>query len=251
VLFQSPNSGLLSLTGDTWTTKSGKCFMSITGHWIGASIECPNEWQLHSAQLGFAEVDGHHSGANLAQIVVRVIDRYDARQKVCHIFICFDDCLLYSTLSARLDHHRQRNEHGLYGEIHWDDHRPKRSYAGRTWSASHSVGIIFTVPIHTLSAAYSCMEHAVHLASKHFAETVAPTPAHTLLKKLRAALKKASRGVGELDLDDLDAEFDELLSSEDEVDVSANDALSNGEDIVEEVLVGDVLGKALALVKQV
>jgi hypothetical protein len=85
---QSPNSGLLSLTGDTWTTKSGKCFMSVTSHWIGASIECPSEWQLHSAQLGFAEVDGHHSGANLAQLVVRIIDRYDAREKVCYSIYC-------------------------------------------------------------------------------------------------------------------------------------------------------------------
>jgi hypothetical protein len=96
----------------------------------------------------------------------------------------------------------------------------------------------------------SCMEHAVHLASKHFAETVAPTPVQTLLKKIRTALRQANAGNGEFDIDELDTEFDEILNSENGFYASEG-AISDGEDVVEEALVGDVLGKALALVKQV
>ncbi|KAF9004669.1 hypothetical protein BDQ17DRAFT_1354476 [Cyathus striatus] len=61
------------------------------------------------------------------------------------------------------------------------------------------------------------MEHALHLAAKHFVETIAPTTSTAITKKVRAALKKSSRR-GDLDLDELDHELAEINLDEPDTD---------------------------------
>lgn len=76
---------MFSITIDTWSDITGECQMSVTGHYISAPKDRPLEWELTSTQLGFAPVDGNHSGKNLARVILRIIDRYDGRSKVCSL----------------------------------------------------------------------------------------------------------------------------------------------------------------------
>lgn len=87
------------------------------------------------------------------------------------------------------------------------------------------------------------MEHALHIACKHLVETIAPTSPTTIRKKVRAALQAASVN-GDLDLDALD---DELKLAT----LGLENYGDNSDDEDVEFSHGDVLGKALALVKQV
>ncbi len=74
--------GQISFTFDSWTSKTGDPFLSITGHYIIGSAEHPQEWELKTDQLAFTPIEGNHSGANMSSIIVRVLDQYNIRDKV-------------------------------------------------------------------------------------------------------------------------------------------------------------------------
>jgi hypothetical protein len=94
------------------------------------------------------------------------------------------------------------------------------------------------------------MEHSVHIACKHFVEVVAPASLTTICKKVKAALQQAKKN-GDLDLDSIDSELAELRINEwddgnrDEEDRDITEKADEG------FTTSNVLGKALALVKQV
>jgi hypothetical protein len=75
--------GQISFTFDTWTSETGDPYLSITGHYIAAPEDRPQDWELKSEQLAFAPFEGNHSGANMANVLVRTVDRYGIREKVC------------------------------------------------------------------------------------------------------------------------------------------------------------------------
>ena len=74
--------GQISYTFDTWTSETGDPYLSITGHYISAPDDWPQDWELKSEQLAFAPFEGNHSGANMANVLVRTVDRYGIREKV-------------------------------------------------------------------------------------------------------------------------------------------------------------------------
>lgn len=74
--------GQISITFDTWTSDAGDPYMGVTAHFIDSPKERPQEWSLESRLLGYAEIEGNHSGANEAAVLMRVVDRYDIRDKV-------------------------------------------------------------------------------------------------------------------------------------------------------------------------
>jgi hypothetical protein len=82
------------------------------------------------------------------------------------------------------------------------------------------------------------MEHSLNLAARHFVEGVSPTPSHKVIKKVHDALETAVDG--DIDLDALDREI---------AAVEGEDGISKEE--MGDFDVGDVIGKALALVNQV
>jgi hypothetical protein len=85
------------------------------------------------------------------------------------------------------------------------------------------------------------MEHALHLAAKHFVEGVSPTSSSTLLNKVKATLANATSEDDKVDVAALNNELEGLgFDSEDG---------EEGED--EDFDVADTIGKALALVTQV
>jgi hypothetical protein len=87
----------------------------------------------------------------------------------------------------------------------------------------------------------SCMEHALHLAAKHFVEGVAPTSSTSLLQKVKGAMANATRDDTAIDLDALNSEIGGIEAA------MGHDA----EEEDEEYDVADTIGKALALVTQV
>ena len=83
------------------------------------------------------------------------------------------------------------------------------------------------------------MEHSVHIASKHFVEAVTPAFPSTVRKKVKAALKQA-RASHDAELADLG--INNWEDEEEDSDITDEDL---------DFTAGDVLGKALMLVKQV
>lgn len=85
------------------------------------------------------------------------------------------------------------------------------------------------------------MEHALHLAAKHFVEGVNTTALGKLLSKVKAAMANATSDDEALDVERLEQELNgiELDKADDDIDV------------VEDYDIADTIGKALALVTQV
>ena len=54
----------------------------MTGHYISAPKEHPQDWELKSEQLSFMHIEGNHSRANLGGILVQTIDKYGIHAKV-------------------------------------------------------------------------------------------------------------------------------------------------------------------------
>jgi hypothetical protein len=90
------------------------------------------------------------------------------------------------------------------------------------------------------------MEHIINLGAGHFIKAVSPTSTPNLLKKIKAVFQHAELNGEELDLDTLDAGLEALDAAGDE-----NEEDGDEEDEDEGFGVGDTIGKALALVKQV
>lgn len=78
--------GKVSFTFNTWTSDAQDPYLSITGHYITAPEGRPQEWELKSKQLTFTHFEGNHSGANMANILIHTVDRYDLHKKVYHTF---------------------------------------------------------------------------------------------------------------------------------------------------------------------
>lgn len=55
----------------------------VTAHYIHSPGNQPNNWKLCSWVLGYTEIQGSHSSANTAAVVMWVIDCYGLRSKVC------------------------------------------------------------------------------------------------------------------------------------------------------------------------
>ena len=77
----------ISFTFDTWTSAPGDPYLSLTCHFIDAPADNPNAWVLKTDQLLFEEIQGRHTGKNMADILSRALDRYNLRGKVISCFI--------------------------------------------------------------------------------------------------------------------------------------------------------------------
>jgi hypothetical protein len=72
----------VSFTFDSWTSEAGDPYLSMTGHYISAPKAEPHEWVMKSEQLAFTHIEGNHSGSNIGNILVDIIDCYNICQKV-------------------------------------------------------------------------------------------------------------------------------------------------------------------------
>jgi len=65
-----PAAGKISLAADTWTSPNKLAFLPIVAYWISDS------WQMEEVLIGFQEIRGSHTGANMAGIINDVLARY-------------------------------------------------------------------------------------------------------------------------------------------------------------------------------
>ena len=62
-----PTEGRISLAADTWTSPNKRPFLAIVAYWISDS------WQMEEVLIGFEEIKGSHTGANMAEIINGVL----------------------------------------------------------------------------------------------------------------------------------------------------------------------------------
>ncbi|KAF5371935.1 hypothetical protein D9757_011488 [Collybiopsis confluens] len=207
--------GKVSFTFDSWTSDNGDPYLSVTGHYIASGpMDRPNNWSLKCEQLAFEPFHGHHSGVNMANVLVRTIDRYGISHEKTGWFTADnasnnDTAVkhLAETINARVGAHQEN----------WDAKQCR----------------------------LRCMEHCVHLSAGAVIKEISPTSNRALMKKIRQALFQAEIEGKEVDLDALDCELAEMLGPD-------GDMTGDGEDDDDDVFsVGDTIGKVLAFIKQI
>ena len=72
----------ISFTFDAWTSGPGDPYLSLTAHYIDAPVDCLSVWALRSKQLIFQEIQGRHTGKNMADILSCMLDQYGLHGKV-------------------------------------------------------------------------------------------------------------------------------------------------------------------------
>jgi hypothetical protein len=73
------SSRTLALSLDVWTSENQIPIMGIIGHWISPEFEKRDEL------LEFTEINGPHSGENLAEVVLKMLDELDIAPKLLTI----------------------------------------------------------------------------------------------------------------------------------------------------------------------
>jgi hypothetical protein len=72
----------ISFTFNVWTSATGDPYLSLTAHYIHVPAGHPNTWELKSEQLLFQEIQGRHTGKNMADILGNMLNRYKLHSKV-------------------------------------------------------------------------------------------------------------------------------------------------------------------------
>lgn len=71
-----------SFVHDAWTSDSGVPYLNVTTNFIRSPPGRPNDWELVTAALAFMRLKGRHTGKNLGQCILEVLQRYRLRGKV-------------------------------------------------------------------------------------------------------------------------------------------------------------------------
>jgi hypothetical protein len=75
--------GKISYTTDIWSSENRTPYMAVTGHWMA---EKNGHLELKSALIAFQRVWGKHTAANLARIMLGVLDRAGTTTNVSYSF---------------------------------------------------------------------------------------------------------------------------------------------------------------------
>jgi len=71
-----PGTGKISLAADRWTSPNKLVFLAIVAYWISDS------WQMEEVLIGFEEIRGSHTRANMAGIINDVLARYGIQDRI-------------------------------------------------------------------------------------------------------------------------------------------------------------------------
>jgi hypothetical protein len=66
----------VSLTADGWTGPSQKDFLGVTAHWID------DKWMQRELVIGFEPMNGAHTGENLAEALINIVERFNIGEKI-------------------------------------------------------------------------------------------------------------------------------------------------------------------------
>jgi hypothetical protein len=67
-------------------------YISITAHYINSPVDKPHQWVLKEDQLAFTLLEGHHTGANIALVIISVLSEYGISGKVSIAFMPYTGC---------------------------------------------------------------------------------------------------------------------------------------------------------------
>lgn len=89
--------GRISLTFDGWTSKIMTAYLAVTSHYID------EDWELHADLLSFEELDGSHTGENIAEVLYNIVDKAGIKEKVSYLFCFFEFVTINTPLAAKRD----------------------------------------------------------------------------------------------------------------------------------------------------
>ena len=70
-------AGKVSLTFDGWSSAIMKAYIAVTVHYID------EDWELQADLLAFEELEGSHTGENLAEVLYTILETHRLKRKVC------------------------------------------------------------------------------------------------------------------------------------------------------------------------
>lgn len=76
---QNVPMGKLPLAVDAWTSTTRLAFLALVGLWID------EDWNMHEVLLDFIELEGAHSGENMAEYVLGTLKDLDMLESVSNI----------------------------------------------------------------------------------------------------------------------------------------------------------------------
>ena len=84
--------GRISFTTDIWSDPDRKPYMAVTAHWMERQPLQVSQTLLHRISLradliGFIYVLGSHTGNNLAEVFLYILDRLQIANKVSFILV--------------------------------------------------------------------------------------------------------------------------------------------------------------------
>jgi hypothetical protein len=79
ILNKLPDGCRISIALDCWTSPFKQAFMAITGYFID------QDWNYHEVLLGFEHLYGSHTGSNLSNTVIQILQHYKIADRVLSI----------------------------------------------------------------------------------------------------------------------------------------------------------------------
>ena len=76
ILKQLPPSVKLSLALYCWKSPFGQAFMAVTGYFLD------QHWEYREILLGFEPLSGSHSGVNLSEVVLKLLQQHEITDRV-------------------------------------------------------------------------------------------------------------------------------------------------------------------------
>ena len=76
ILKQLPPGVKLSLALDCWTSPFGQAFMAVTGYFLD------QHWEYREILLGFQPLSGSHTGVNLSEVVLKLLQQHKIADRV-------------------------------------------------------------------------------------------------------------------------------------------------------------------------
>jgi len=76
---------------NTWSSEGSSTtnYLSLTAHYVNSPKDQLDQWELKEIQLAFAQLEGHHTGANIASILADVLKWYNIGGKVCVLYLWY------------------------------------------------------------------------------------------------------------------------------------------------------------------
>lgn len=249
IVLDQNSPGKHSFTFDIWATDEGDPYLSLTNHRVTIDPKNSQNWKLESDQIGFEHIPASHTGKNIAEVVVRVIDRYGIKHRQVRL------CLYYFKLLS--DHSITRQQIGWFTVDNASNNDTAIKAIGQKLKLSvkefdpkeRRIRYVFRLILmcgHPIDVTFrSCMEHGLHLGAQHFVSASAPAPGRAILKRVQEVLDRTMSDDEELDIDQLNDELAALGFD------GESDPIPEGEEAAVAFKATDTIGKAMALIKQV